>query len=854
MSIFTYYLASPFNLLSVFVGETDLPLFFFFSSVVKLSFGSAFFYLLCRLNTGQKSPLFLLFSVGYGLMSYNIIYLSNFMYIDVLMILPLIILGLLFLEKEKVHFLYPLSLAYALMTSWYLGAMVVIFIVIFFLARFFSMKGPLKQRLPYVVRFATYSLAGGLAVAAFWLTAFLHLGGTKAKSDPISYSGTNPLSIFFSGMLENNYPAQNVISRNTGYFTMFVGIGTLVFALLYFVNRAYLKRERFFEGIIFLAYMIGCLNSGFYTLLHGGKDPTWFPGRFTFVIGFLLCYYGMKEAAHYKSTMKEGLVLPLVALGIVLPIVLLQNNGMNLQTYQTYTISWVSFALYLTIYVILALLILGDKIPLFKKKYVEIGASVIIVALGCFSSYRGISKIVDANINNHSYQASSYYQEDCLLSKQVDIAKNAMDKGVYRMELTFNRPGGTNVINNNPLFYSYSGLNHYSSSEKKEVSNHMERLGFHTNPFYETYDGGSTQAINSYLGVRYLLDDFGPVNEQASFMRLDDESNPFQPLPVEGLSADYRLYENRNALPLGFATKGHSSTFTSQGEYREGKESAYWYDLFEFQNKIYSSITSEIKDSSGKEKPIFERLNYDNYSFSSGVTFTEDEHGIRRYNGAKGDYVYLYFSVPEEAYGRNLYFGVKDTNDKFDFTLDGEKYRVNDYFHKGIKGFVDVPSHNHTLKITFKENIVNEEIRPCLYSENNLVLQEYLTKIRENGALDLSEEKSFFSYGIKGTFNKNNNGEFLFTLPFEDNIHIYLDGVEKPLLKRFDVFSAISLEGVSNGTHQIEIRYIDEAFRAGFIVSIVGLGLLIPSLVFAPYLERKIKPFTRKEEGEDRLS
>ena len=186
--------------------------------------------------------------------------------------------------------------------------------------------------------------------------------------------------------------------------------------------------------------------------------------------------------------------------------------------------------------------------------------------------------------------------------------------------------------------------------------------------------------------------------------------------------------------------------------------------------------------------------------------------------------------------------------------MDGEKYRVNDYFHKGIKGFLDVPSHNHTLKITFKENIVNEEIRPCLYSENNLVLQEYLTKIRENGALDLSEGKSFFSYGIKGTFNKNDNGEFLFTLPFEDNIHIYLDGVEKPLLKRFDVFSAISLEGVSNGTHQIEIRYIDEAFRAGFIVSIIGLGLLIPSLVFAPYLERKINPFTRKEEGEDRLS
>ena len=58
------------------------------------------------------------------------------MWLDGVMILPLVALGLHFIKDKNHYWLYPLAIAYSLMTSWYIGFMICVFAVIYFLYLF----------------------------------------------------------------------------------------------------------------------------------------------------------------------------------------------------------------------------------------------------------------------------------------------------------------------------------------------------------------------------------------------------------------------------------------------------------------------------------------------------------------------------------------------------------------------------------------------------------------------------------------------------------------------------------------------------------------------------------------------
>lgn len=833
MSIFTYYLASPFNFLIIFLNAEDLPSFFTFSAIFKLAFASLNFYLLCRFALKKRNPLYLVFGLGFALMSYNLVYMSNFMYLDVIMVLPLVILGIHFLEEGKARWLYMIALAYALATSWYLGAMVCIFVVLYFLARLLVTE----NRLAFAYRFGAFSLLGGLLAAAFWLTAFLHFEGTKATASMPRQNEFLPLTIFFSGWLENGYSSTSDISRNTGYMTMFVGVVGLVFVLLYPFNAKFHWKERLGDFVLFGILCICSISTVLSALWHGGREPSWFPTRFSFLMGFLVCYLGAKEASQISATKKRGLIVPLVALAVCLPIVLLVDNKLSKVGTSHYAFSVVSLVLYLLTLGLVSAFLLVPEFKSSKKNWVKSAIFVGgVLSIGVVSCYRGACRVVESNLKVNAYASSLVYAKDCKLLPAVDYVKSLEPSPAFRMEMTFNRPGGTNVINNNPLFYHYNGLNHYSSSEKKNVSDFMKKLGFHINPFYETYDGGSTSAINAYLGVRYLIDDGeGSGAYEPIFQR--NPNGVYQPFVAE--RDDYAYYKNELALPLGFVSEKQGATYVNQGERREGKETVYWFDDLEYQDSIYSTVCHSVVED-GKAKKIFHAIPVQT-QVSSGLTYSEDEHGIRTYSGGLGQIITLTFTVPEEYYGQNLYFGVKDTADRFSFTIDGRGYRVNDYFYSGIKGFADTGNHQHTIRIIAKEPLANVQVRPEVYAEDSNVLREYLTALKSGGLKDAKEIKGMFSYGFSGTFDyEGGDKEFLFTLPYEKEIQIKLDGKSMPVLQRNDVFSAISLAGVSTGSHQIEIIYFDKPFVVGFIVSAVALAIAVPALIFSPRLEAKL--------------
>ncbi len=853
-SLFTYYLASPFNLFVVFISSADIPAFFFWTSIIKMSFASANMYLLARYVSKKRRIGFIAFSVAYGLISYALVYMFNFMFLDGLMILPLVTLGFRMLEEKRKEWLYPLSLCYSLFTSWYIGAMICIYLVILFVLRFSLMKDNIRTRLAYLLKFVIFSLIGGLMASCMWVCAFLHFDGTKASLSLPSSKFFN-WSVFIEGLLENNYLNDSAISRNTGYMTMFVSVVTLLFAQIYFTNKKFSWREKVIDGSLLFIYFIVSISSILNALFHGGREPTWFPGRYSFIIGFYLCYISLKETSELEDTPIWSMGIVAVTTAIILPIIcLVQKNALEKAGEEIlYPLSSVSLTIFLVSFGVLLLyfllILLGRKKSIKVPHHISYVVETTILVLTIISSYRGAYNVVNVNVEDGSYQPYQTYLSDDRLSPVFDAVKEN-DSSLYRMEATFNRNGSGNSINNNPLFFSYNGLSHFSSTEKKSIANYMKRIGFHNNGFWEAYDAGSTEAMNSYLGIKYLIDDGTSSTNKPNFIYNTSSLNLFKKMEMkkEANNVEYTYYENQYALPLGF-TVDSSSTFVSQGKKVEGHENTYWYDHFEYQNEIYKKMNESILDEKGEKKDIFHKIETTLKSSNDQANLINvDEFGKSTYVLFKGARLVYNFTIPEDAKDNTLYIHEQSETSGFYFYLDGKPITIRNYWHAGIHSFNAEVGSSHRLEIAYNDSVPKTVVlNPEVYYEDLATLQEYLVSIKEGGANNLKQSSGISSVSFEGEFTlKGNNKEFLFTLPYDENFSIYLDGKKKETLTRFDIFTAISLDGIEEGKHTIKIVYNDKGLTAGFIISLVSVASFFPLVIFYQKIEDKI--FKKKED------
>lgn len=853
-SLFTYYLASPFNLFVIFISSKDIPTFFFFTSIIKMSFASGNMYLLARYVTKKRRISFIAFSIAYGLISYAFVYLFNFMFLDGLMIIPLVTLGFEMLEKDKIQWLYPLSLAYALLTSWYIGAMICFYLVILFVLKVVLMKCDIKTRIKYALRFIVYSLVGGLLVSCTWMTAFFHFDGTKATLD-LPNKRWFSWTIFVEGLLENNYISSSTISRNNGYMTMFVSVVTLLFAEIYFANKKYSWREKIIDGGLILIYFIISINSTLNAYYHGGREPTFFPARYSFIIGFYLCYMALKESAYLEDTRIWGMAIPAISSCIILPLItLVTKNTLEKDSEAIYyPLSTISLTIFIVSFVVVLLYLLFILLTNIKKinppKHIHYVVESCLLILTVISSYRGGYNVIEKNVNKELYQPYNTYLSDDNLSPVFNAVKE-YDSSIYRMESNFNRNGSGNQINNNPLFFSYNGLSHFSSTEKKDIATYMKRIGFHTNYFWENYDTGSTEAMNAFLGIKYLIDDGKTNRDKANFIYNSSSLNLFQKMDIarNANNINYTYYENKYVLPLGFCVDSSSSTYVSQGCKKEGFENTYWYDHFEYQNEMYKKMNESILDENGQRKDIFHKIETSILSMDDKTTIVStDEFGRNTITMKKGARITYSFTIPSEANDNILYIHEQSETGNLYYYLDGYSLRIRDYWHGGIHSFNAKEGTTHKFEIVNTGNDRTFVLNPEVYYEDLSTLREYLTSIKNGGANNLKQSSSLSSTSFEGEFLlTGNNKEFLFTLPYDKNFSIYLDGKKKETMTRFDIFTAISLKDEKEGTHVIKIVYNDKGLKAGIIISSISLASLVPIFIFYPKLENKI--FKKKED------
>ena len=134
IGVFAYYIASPFSFLTLFFSVEKVPVAIEFLTCLKIGLCGISFciyakYLFDKYNAKSKilNICLIIPSICYAFMSYTMVYSLSIMWLDAVIFLPLILMGLEKIFDGSKGFQYVLCLTLLFISNYYTGYMVAIF-------------------------------------------------------------------------------------------------------------------------------------------------------------------------------------------------------------------------------------------------------------------------------------------------------------------------------------------------------------------------------------------------------------------------------------------------------------------------------------------------------------------------------------------------------------------------------------------------------------------------------------------------------------------------------------------------------------------------------------------------------
>ena len=256
----------------------------------KIGAASVTFFFYLRRSRGTRNSTAFIFSVMYSLMAYMIVQLMNPMWLDGMIYLPLIILGIEnIIDKGKwISFIVPLALMY--MAHFYIGWMITFFSIIYFLYYYFAGKKEYTFSFKSFVGSGCKFAAGGIlsAGAASWVLIPLYyslsLGKFEVSKPNYALKTQFDFLDFFKNILPNAYDT----CRPEGSPVVYCGVITVLLLPLFFLNSRVRFREKMGLGAVLMAVLVSMYLSTVDLAWHGMQVPNWLPYRYSFTFSFVM--------------------------------------------------------------------------------------------------------------------------------------------------------------------------------------------------------------------------------------------------------------------------------------------------------------------------------------------------------------------------------------------------------------------------------------------------------------------------------------------------------------------------------------------------------------------------------------
>ena len=128
LGMMAYYMMSPFNLILGLFSKNNITEAVFTINLLKIGASGLTFSIFLK-NKFKDNNIFSVigFSTCYALMAYNIAYQFNIMWLDAVVWLPIIILGIDRIIKYNKSLIFYISLTLGIISNWYTGFMLCLF-------------------------------------------------------------------------------------------------------------------------------------------------------------------------------------------------------------------------------------------------------------------------------------------------------------------------------------------------------------------------------------------------------------------------------------------------------------------------------------------------------------------------------------------------------------------------------------------------------------------------------------------------------------------------------------------------------------------------------------------------------
>lgn len=525
LALYVYYLASPFHWLGLLVPEAHIMEFITYLVVIKIGLcGLSCFHYLC--NRGGSSLSALCFSLAYALSGFMAAYNWNIMWLDCVILLPLIVLGLERLVKKGEPALYCITLGMSILTNYYISIMICIFLVLYFFFLYVTERHPVPEgegkkaglaaHLKPVGQFAVYSLlAGGMAAVLLIPEVCAIL-----ETDFGDISFPDKVESYFSvlDVLARHCVAVQVEKGLDHWPNIYCGAGVFLFVPLYAINERIPARKRFgmlaLAGVMLLSFSTNVLDF----IWHGLNYPDSLPGRQSFI--YILLVLVMCHEACSHLNLREGAERERVLhvyLGAVVALLLVEK----FVEHEDFLLGleWLTL-LFVTVYA--AVLYMAYNHP--GERWRAVAGGLIVVAAATELCVNTCCTSI-ANVSRESYLAHLEDYEDLYewTARQ--------EKGFYRLEKF------TRKTKNDGMLVGYPTASVFSSTLNSSVMDLYERLGMLHSKVYYGYDG-ATAFTSALLNVKYL---FGESEKFENSLYDIGKS-------LNGIT----VYRARNTLPFGY--------------------------------------------------------------------------------------------------------------------------------------------------------------------------------------------------------------------------------------------------------------------------------------------------------------
>lgn len=766
-----YYLFSPLNLiLLAFPGKL---LTSGIMVILLLRYGLAglsFAWLIDR--TGwQRGPRIWAFSTTYALNGWMIANQLNMIWLDVLVILPLIIWGLFKLIHQRQVGTYIAWLAVMMVDNYYMAWMVCLFTLLIIIWQLPVLKNWQARGMAFL-RYAWSSLlAAGIAAIVLLPTIFAlsQSKGTYTENVIRSRFEYFPLK-----MLAKLVPGSfNFDQMPKGQPNIYVGMIMILGFAFYFFNSRVKWTQRIAAAGVTIFFILSFCYEPLDLLWHAGQFPVWYPYRFSFVF----CCWCILLAARTLQVNYRPAPWQVLCLLVLTVVIFAYTGTLKLSYISTgQRIIGISFAGISLVYLLI------------NRRNAPGLYDLLLICLACCD----VANAAFTSLNSIAYVSQN---EFATYTSQLDQASRKIrqhDQGLFRVAKTFTR------TKDDPFQADFNSGDHFGSTLEPTLPDFMGAIGQPAGDGFITYSNG-TQVTDALLGFKYTMT---KKNPSTPLMPRSGYRPDWNGLATSASTSKVRIQRNPNSLPIAF---GASNEILSLAHTT--------LDPVNYQSQIMQALAGRPINHSLFAVQNFTAVRFENVQSARQITGTT----FRRKDFLKPAAIKLTFTPP--------------TNDSYYLTV-GPEAADDIRLSVNRKAFAQTKNYRDTIVINLAHHQKGKPVTITMRLKHQAAWLQNVSVYRLNQRSFNASLKTlkqsplkishFSNARISGTVNIHRSQSVLMTtIPAAKGWHVRVDGQPATSKTVLGTFMAVPM---SPGHHQVTMFYRPPYLLAGTLISLVCLA------------------------------